>query len=112
MSDPKKELVRSQSYNPLREAAVDSPTLAASWLKGGESLSPIQRLGHGVFSIVFASMGVFLGGSCWDGVQAGDLFNVLFFGAASLFFLYFGLRGLRNVLRFKAKSKAHSRSSD
>jgi hypothetical protein len=101
MDKSKKKLFRPQSYNPLREAAINSPTLTESWLKGGESLSLVQRVGHGLFSMVFIGIGLFLGGSCWDGVQASDFFNVLFFGGASLFFLYFGLRGMRNVFRFR-----------
>ena len=97
------EGMHSRSHDPLREASVDSPAFTKSWLTNGELLTPIQRVGHTVFSFAYIGAGLFTLGASIDGFKEGDVFMPVGFGVATAFFLYFGLRGLRNVLRFRRK---------
>jgi hypothetical protein len=75
-----------------------------SWLKNGESMSLIQRIGYTIFSLLFFGAGLFLCQSAMIELRSGDENSQVFaalFALASLFFLVFGILGLRNVLRFK-----------
>jgi hypothetical protein len=94
-----------QQNDPIQRVVVDSPRLAASWLKGGKSLTPVQRVGHGLISVAYLSAGAFLAGGAKDNFEAMDssIFIGLCFSIASLFFFFFGGIGLRNVLRFKGR---------
>jgi hypothetical protein len=75
-----------------------------SWLKNGESMSLIQRIGYTIFSLLFFGAGLFLCQSAMIELRSGDENSQVFaalFALASLFFLVFGILRLRNVLRFK-----------
>ena len=103
MSDRHKEGMYSRSHDPLREASVASPAFTKSWLTNGELLTRVQRVGYAVLSFGYVGAGLFTLGPSIDGFKEGDVFMPLGFGVAAAFFLYFGLRGLRNVLRFRRK---------
>jgi len=104
MSDLNKDM-HSRSYDPLREVKTDSPALAKAWLKNGYSLTPVQRVGYTIFSFGYIGVGCFTLGASIDGFYTGDIFIPLCFGVAATFFFYFGLRGLKNVLRFQKESE-------
>lgn len=93
-----------QHIDPIQRAATDSPHLASSWLKGGESLTPVQRVGHGLVSVAYLGGFAFFASGVKEEFESmdGSIFMGLCFSAAGLFFLLFGAVGLRNILRFKA----------
>ena len=105
MQDPELNEGHLQHNEPIARAAADSPRLASSWLKGGESLTPIQRVGHGLISIAYLSAAAFTASGAKDNFQAtdGSIFMALCWSIAGLFFIIFGTIGLRNVFRFKAR---------
>src|SRR5579863_4828229 len=92
-------------HDPLRHANDESLTLAASWLKNGQKLTVIQRIGHSVFSLVFLLCGLLLVDGAGNNFREDDLFMGTLFAVAALFFIGFAAIGLRNVLRFNKQSQ-------
>jgi hypothetical protein len=98
---PKEELFpASKGYDPLRAARVDSGSFNRSWLKNGESMPPVQRIGYAVVSLAFIGAGLFLLNAGREVMRSGEATYLLWF-LGSLSFLSLGVLGLRNVLRFK-----------
>jgi hypothetical protein len=89
-----------QGYDPLQAVRTQSSAFNVAWLKNGESLSVFQRTGVTIFSLLFVGIGLYLSGFALMFLREGN-FMLLLFGVASLFFLSFGVLGLRNALRFK-----------
>jgi hypothetical protein len=87
-------------YDPLKAARDETGTFNRGWLKNGESMPPIQRIGYGVVSLVFIFVGLFTGTSFWEDFRSKDA-TYLFWGIATLFFVGLGGLGLRNVFRFR-----------
>ena len=91
-----------KGYDPLQDVRVDSGSFNRSWLKNGESLPPVQRIGYTVVSLAFIGAGLFLANAGWEIMQSGDsTFPLWLLG--SLLFLSIGVFGLGNVLRFKKR---------
>lgn len=90
----------SEKRDPLRAARLDAGSFNRSWLKHGEFMPPVQRIGYAVFSLAFVGAGLFLLNGGREVMRSGDatFFLWLF---ASLAFVSLGALGLRNVLRFK-----------
>jgi hypothetical protein len=89
-----------KGYDPLRAARLDAGSFNRSWLKHGELMPPVQRIGYAVFSLAFIGAGLFLLNGGWEVMRSGDATFVLWF-FASLAFVSLGALGLRNVFRFK-----------
>jgi hypothetical protein len=89
--------------DPIKQVALDSPRLASSWLKDGNNLTTFQRLGHATISIAYICAGVFCAGGAKLNFQDGTVFMALLFSLAALFFVFFGAKGLQNILRFKKR---------
>jgi len=87
-----------RSHDPLRSASSEAPTFNRLWLKNGESLRPLQRIGFGLFSLGFLCAAAFCAETWWEALEERDVMFVVWFAAAS-FFLVFGLLGLINTLR-------------
>jgi hypothetical protein len=91
-------------YDPLQAAERQTHSFNRSWLKNGESMTLTQRLGHTMFSLLYFGIGLYLLQPMMINFRSSGAISVVFtalFGLASLFFLVFGILGLRNVLRFK-----------
>jgi hypothetical protein len=94
----------NRGYDPIRASWRESSDFNKAWLKNGDSLHPVQRVGFGFISILFLGFGLFLANACWlnivEGTAAdGGLFWSYFFGLAALVFSYLGYAGLRNALK-------------
>jgi len=100
-----RKLRSHQGYDPLQAARNESPSFNKSWLKNGESLNRIQRVGFALFSIAALMCGLYLCSITWEVLRAGDIM-FLPFALASLFFLIPGVLGLKNVLRLKNNKPA------
>lgn len=81
----------------VRDQAVD---FNATWLKHGESMLLIQRVGFIALSIISIASAVWMGSAARDSFLEGGLFFVLFYATAALFLMTFGILGLMNALRF------------
>jgi hypothetical protein len=91
-------------HDPLQTAAGQSDVFNRSWLKNGESMNLVQRIGYTIFSLFFFGAGLFLCQSAMIELRSGIENSLVFaalFALASFFFLVFGVLGLRNVLRFR-----------
>jgi len=96
----------NKSYDPLRSASKESADFNIAWLKNGETLRPVQRVGFVVISMLFLGGAFFWANACWitfqDGqVAQGKFFWAYFFGVAALVFLVLGCIGIRNALKRK-----------
>jgi hypothetical protein len=101
---PKEDLSPTRrGYDPLRTARVDSGGFNRSWLKNGESMPPVQRIGYAIVSLAFIGAGLFLLNAGREVMRSGDAMYFLWF-LGSLSFLSLGVLGLRNVLRFRKSS--------
>lgn len=89
------------TLDPLQNVREQAEDFNATWLKHGESMPRIQRIGFIVFSFVSIAAALWLGSAAWDNFLENGLFFVLFYATAALFFMTFGILGLRNALRFR-----------
>ena len=87
------------SHDPLKEAWRDSTTFNSFWLRWGKELTPVQRIGYGILSLIYASVGLLFLSLGWSCLREGN-FMFIVWGLASAFLLYFGFRGIVNVLLF------------
>lgn len=101
MSDFEKDDMSGSSHDPLRRASVECSTFNKFWLSDGGHRTPLQQVGYGIFSMAFICVGLFTLSAAASNFEADQIFMGIGFGFATLFFLYLGLRGLRNVFRFQ-----------
>ncbi|MGC2621202.1 MAG: hypothetical protein WA414_19310 [Acidobacteriaceae bacterium] len=87
-------------HDPVQAAERQTNTINRAWLKDGESLTLLQRSGFAILSLLSVACGIYVFKACVLEWMGGDWIFVLIFGAATLFFFYVGIGGLRNVLRF------------
>jgi hypothetical protein len=93
-------------YDPIRKSWRESNIVDAAWLKNGETLTWIQRIGFPVVSFCPFTLGLFFATTAVGYLRHGDWFSLESMAAAiglvaGLLFLILGILGLRNVLRFK-----------
>jgi hypothetical protein len=88
------------AYHPAQAHAPHTLGFTEAWLKYGESLNLLQRSGYAVLSLLFVAFGLYLLWAFVITFRAGDWISVLIFGGAMSLFLTWGVKGLRNVLRF------------
>lgn len=101
---PAEDLQGRPGHDPLQAAAGQTDLFNRSWMKNGESMTLLQRVGYTIFSLLFFDIGLSLCQPTMIDLRGGDAMSLCFalmFALASLFFLVFGVLGLRNVLRFR-----------
>ena len=107
MSERRREESHPDKYrgsDPVQTAWTQSKVFNTAWLKNGESLSPLQRLGFAIISLFFVASGLYLARFAVMFAREWD-FMVVIFGPVCLGFLFFGVLGLRNVLRFDRRER-------
>jgi hypothetical protein len=98
---------RLKSYDPLQTARSQARGFNTAWLKNGESLTMAQRIGFTVVSLaniaggLFVAREVIISSASASSLGLPDLFFLVCGAVVSLFFLFVGFLGVRNVLRFK-----------
>lgn len=96
-------IIDQVGHDPLQAAESQSSSFNTLWLKNGESMTLIQRIGYTIFSLLFFGSGLYLCQPTMIELRGEDAMSLCFaliFALASLFFLVVGVLGLRNVLRF------------
>jgi hypothetical protein len=88
----------AESYDPLQKARDQARAFNEGWLKDGEAMPTIQRVGYGIVSLGFIFAGIFAGTGFWEDFQSRDT-TCLFWGIAALFLVGLGVLGMKNVLR-------------
>jgi hypothetical protein len=96
---------RHRGHDPLEYTRRESLSFNRMWLKNGERLTPVQRTGFAIFSLMFCAGGVFLADGSLMSIDDGANFFAFFMGIGSIFFLVFGLLRLRNILRFAVRHR-------
>jgi len=109
---------RAMIHDPIRHSQTDAPTFNQAWLKSGESLSCLQRVGFTALSFAMFSCGLFFAVTAMSSLLheeevlyvVAEICGIL---AASAFFVIPGILGLRNVLRFPVSNhNTHRDESD
>lgn len=93
-----------RGYDPVQAGWSQSGKFNRAWLKDGERLTSMQRSGYAMLSLLFVAFGLYLLRDFVLLFRSGDWTSVLIFGGATFFFLFVGIKGLRNVLRFPPRS--------
>src|SRR5258708_5771638 len=99
MSEIDESVAQVKRFDPLRAASSEAPTFNRLWLTHGASMTPLQRVGFGIFSLAFVGIGLFTLAGAVSTFGAPELFLCFCYSMATVFFLYLGLRGLRKVFR-------------
>jgi hypothetical protein len=99
----------NRGHDPIRASWREAPDFNKAWLRNGESLRPMQRVGFVLISILFLCFALFCSNACRlnivEGtVKDGGLFWSYFFGLATLIFSYLACAGLKNALKRKQKN--------
>jgi hypothetical protein len=89
-------------HDPLQSIREEAPSFNRSWLKNGESMPLVQRVGFALISLMSVLVGVWLVSGAIESFREGEGFFI-FFALSSVVFMLFGALGLRNVLRFVRK---------
>jgi hypothetical protein len=90
----------SPDCDPIRRSRQGADRFNVAWLKNGEKLSWLQRIGFAVVSLVFFSGGLFFGTLAVTDLHDGEFIGTIGWIVPTLIFLIPGVLGLRNVLRF------------
>jgi hypothetical protein len=96
---------QTPDYDRLRKSCWREDPFNRAWLKDGEKLSWMQRIGFAVVSFIFLFIGLFIATMALNTLLKGELLSAGTLLAVcgiplGLFFLVVGILGLRNVLRF------------
>ena|ERR1700761_1606584 len=92
--------------DPIRENYPGVDRFNLLWLKHGEKMTWIQRIGFATISLLFFSIGLLVETLAINSLFDGDFLSVGTLGSlcaivAALFILVLGALGLKSVLRFK-----------
>jgi hypothetical protein len=92
-------------YDPIRKSWREGKIIDHFWLRDGEKLTWMQRIGYALVSLCIFSAGLLLAASAIASLRDGDLFSLDSVGAVigvvgGICVLTLGILGLRNVLRF------------
>jgi hypothetical protein len=92
-------------YDPIRKSWREGKIIDRAWLKDGEKLTWIPRIGFAILSLCIFSAGLLFATSAIGFLRVGDLFSLDSVGAAigvvvGICILILGILGLSTVLRF------------
>jgi hypothetical protein len=96
---------QSSSHDPIQRSWQEAPSFNTAWMKQGERLTWVQRIGFAIFSLTLFGSGLFVESQALSSLIHGDLFSLgevmAFVGALiGLLFIIPAALGIRNILRF------------
>jgi hypothetical protein len=100
--DALKESLPYQGYDPIAASWKQAPAFNDLWIKNGESQTIVQRIGFSILSLFILGGGVGIGFGAFRTFQEEDHGWVVV-ALVCIVFIYLGIRGLRNALRFPRK---------
>jgi hypothetical protein len=100
-SEAHEYLAVPSSIDPIQKAHAESQTITESWLKHGERLTPVQRVGHGMLSFGYIIACIYFAQTTYEQFTDRAPLGVFLSSLVTAFFFSFGFMGMRNVLRFK-----------
>jgi hypothetical protein len=86
--------------DPIRKSSREADRFNTAWMKNGEKLTWLQRIGFAVFSFLLVTFGVLFGSIAASGIRSGNVLGAVGWSIPTLIFIVPGIMGLRNVLRF------------
>jgi hypothetical protein len=87
-------------HDPLAKSRYEANRFNVAWMRDGERLNWVQRIGFATISLVTFFMGLIWGALAVNDVRKGSLIGAFGWSIACLIFIVPGSLGLRNVLRF------------
>jgi hypothetical protein len=98
-------MTQRPDYDPIRKSWREADSYNLTWLKNGEKMTWMQRIGFAIMSLIIFSSGLLVGKLAINSLLNGEFLSLGTIAVAGgivvgLFFLILGVLGLRNVLRF------------
>jgi hypothetical protein len=98
-------MTQTPDYDPIRKSWREAGSFNLAWLKNGEKMTWMQRIGFATMSFIVFSSGLLVETLAINSLLNGEFLSlgtVAVVGgiAVGLFVLVLGVLGLRNVLRF------------
>jgi hypothetical protein len=94
------DMADSPDYDPIARSRREADSFNVAWMKHGEKLTWIQRIGFAVFSFILFSSGALFGTFAIKDLLSGELLGAIGWFVPTLIFMIPASLGLRNVLRF------------
>jgi hypothetical protein len=94
-----------KTYDPVISSRVNSAQLTRAFLKDGNTLRPVQRVGVLVISLMIIGWGVYGSADALDAKHTGSPLFV-FLGIPSVSLIVIGLLAFTNALRFKKRKSS------
>ena len=88
------------SYDLIQKSSREASGFNNAWLKHGEKMTWMQRIGFALFSCVLFGAGLSFLRCMIEDIHQAELLGAIGWSFPTLFFLVPGILGLRNVLRF------------
>jgi hypothetical protein len=80
----------SPDYDPIRRSRQEADRFNVAWMKNGEKLSWVQRIGFAVISFVFFSAGLLFGTLAVNDIRNGEFLGAIGWSVPTLIFLVLG----------------------
>jgi hypothetical protein len=88
-------------FDPIRKSAREAHRFNSAWLRNGERLTWLQRIGFAVISLFFFMAGIYFGTLAASDIGSGEVLGACGWSAPALIFIVPGILGLKNVCRFR-----------
>jgi hypothetical protein len=98
-------MIHERDLDPIRKSSRETNSFNIAWMKNGEKLTWLQRIGFAVFSFVFFASGVLFGTFAASSVRDENVLGAIGWSIPTLIFIIPGIMGLRNTLRFPLGNK-------
>jgi hypothetical protein len=90
----------SHDFNPITRSKYEADRFNVAWLKNGEELNWLKRIGFALFSLFFLLAGVCFGALAINSIRHGEVLGACGWSIPTLIYGVPGALGIRNVLRF------------
>ena len=87
-------------HHPITKSRYEPDRFNVAWLRNGERLTLLERIGFTVLSLFILCPGVEFGASALNAIREGHVLGACGWGIATLIFVVPSTLGLRSVLRF------------
>ena len=85
--------------HPIRKSSREANSFNFAWMKNGEKLTWLQRIGFAVFSLIFFASGVLFGIFAVSSVRDENVLGAIGWTIPALILIVPGIMGLKNVFR-------------
>jgi hypothetical protein len=88
-------------FDPIRKSSREANGFNSAWMKNGERLTWLQRIGFTVISFFFFTFGIYFGTLAASYIRDWRVLGAIGWSIPALIFVVPGILGLMNVCRFQ-----------